>query len=83
MTTQEIIQEFKTFSAAEQVALMSKLFRAMQEKLEAADNDSQTRQAERAAAVERLRGIAGTDNPPMTKEETRKEYYDYLAEKYS
>ncbi len=83
MTQKEIVQEFKTYTVIEQADLLDKLFRVMRESLENEITDKQLSQAERTAAIESLRGIAEMENPPLTKEETREDYYSYLAEKYS
>lgn len=88
MTQQEIVQEFSTYTAVEQAALLSRLAHVMQRNLERKNDNGHNEKnsvedIERIAAINRLKGIAKTENPPITKEETREEYYNYLAEKYS
>jgi hypothetical protein len=83
MTPQEIVKEFRNYSTAQQAALISQLSRVMQEELESANGSQQSRQSEKAAAVERLHGALKMDNPPLTKEEVRDVITDYLMEKYS
>jgi hypothetical protein len=84
MTQQEIVKEFRKYSAAQQAALISRLSRVMQEKLESENGDKQNKQAERAAAIERLRGIGKVEGkPPLTDKEIKEDYTNYLMEKYS
>lgn len=81
MTPREIIREFSGYSTAQQAALISKLSRTMQEKLES-DHELNT-QDERVAIIEQLAGALKTDSPPMTKEEVRDVITSYLMEKHS
>lgn len=83
MTPQEIVKEFRNYSTAQQAALISQLSRVMQEELESANGSKQSRQSEKASAVERLQGALKMDNPPLTKEEVKDVITDYLMEKYS
>ena len=85
MTQQEIIREFRSYSTAQQAALMSKLFRAMQESLENSGKKHEDDEiAERIAIVESLYGIAAVEGKPApTDEEIREDYVNYLMEKYS
>lgn len=84
MTTQEIVQEFKSYSMAEQAALMSKLFRVMQKNFEKGGKHEDDEIAERIAIVESLYGIAAVEGKPApTDEEIREDYVNYLMEKYS
>lgn len=82
MTQQEIVRQFKGFSTAEQMVLISRLFRVMQERMEGKNSIEELKRSEKIAAIERLRGIAKTENSLITKEETKEDYYNYLAEKY-
>ena len=84
MTQQQFIQEFKSYPKAEKTIVISQLLRILADDLEEVppQNGSELSIEERKAAVERLRGIAKMENPPMTKEETREMYYEHLAEKY-
>ena len=79
MTQQEIVKEFNGYSTAQQAALISKLSRVMQEKLE----NHRAGQAERVAIIEQLAGALKMDNPPTTKAEVRDVITDYLMEKHS
>ena len=77
----EIIERIIHLPIAERVELIEKISRSVREDLRE-NNDGKSTLNERKAAVERLRGVAKMENPPMTKEETREDYYNYLAEKY-
>lgn len=84
MTQQEIVKEFRNYSTVEQATLISRLSRVMQEKLEGENSSEQDDQAERAAAIERLRGIGRVEGKPaLTDEEIKEDYTNYLMEKYS
>ena len=77
----ELIEQIIHLPIVERVEIIEKISRSVREDL----RDNKTPEIsleERKAAVERLRGVAKTDNPPMTKEKMREEYYNYLAEKY-
>jgi hypothetical protein len=77
----ELIEQIIHLPIAERVEIIEKISRSVREDLRGNDN-KKTSLEERSAAIERLRGIAKTENPPMTKEEVREEYYNHLAEKY-
>lgn len=77
----EIIEKIIHLPIAERIEIIERISRSVKEDLR--ENDAEKHSlAERKAAVERLRGVARTENPPMTKEEVREDYYNYLAEKY-
>lgn len=76
----EIIEQIIHLPIAERVEIIEKISRSLREDLRERDAEK-TSFAERKAAIERLRGIAKMENPPMTKEETREMYYEHLAEK--
>lgn len=84
MTQQQFVQEFKTYPKAQKSVVISQLLRILANDLEEIPqrNGSEISIEERKAAVERLRGVARMENPPMTKEETREMYYEHLAEKH-
>jgi hypothetical protein len=84
MTQQQFVQEFKSYPKAQKSIIISQLLRILADDLEESpsQNGNELSIEERKAAVERLRGVAKMENPPMTKEEVREDYYGYLAEKY-
>lgn len=84
MTQQQLVQEFKSYPKAQKSVVIRQLLRIFEDDLEETSplNGNELLIEERKAAVERLRGVAKMENPPMTKEETREDYYNYLAEKY-
>ena len=77
----ELIEQIIHLPIAERVEIIEKISRSVREDLRE-NNDEQSSLEKRKAAIERLRGVAKMENPPMTKEETREDYYNYLAEKY-
>jgi len=77
----ELIEQLIHLPIAERVEIIEKISRSVKEDLREGEIKRPSLE-ERKAAIERLRGIAKTENPPMTKEEVREEYYNYLAEKY-
>ncbi len=77
----ELIEKIIHLPIAERVEIIERISRSLREDLRENDK-SDSSLDERKAAVERLRGFAKMENPPMTKEETREDYYGYLAEKY-
>ena len=77
----ELIEQIIHLPIAERVEIIEKISRSVREDLRE-NNDEQSSLEKRKAAVERLRGVAKMENPPMTKEEVREDYYNYLAEKY-
>lgn len=84
MTQQQLVQEFKSYPKAKKSVVIRQLLRIFEDDLEETSqpNGSELSIEERKAAIERLRRVAKMENPPMTKEETREDYYKYLAEKY-
>jgi len=84
MTQQQFVQEFKSYPKAQKSIVISQLLRIFADDLEetSRQDGNELSIEERKAAVERLRGVAKMENPPMTKEETREMYYEHLAEKY-
>jgi len=84
MTQQQFVQEFRSYPKAQKSIVISQLLRIFADDLEdtSQQNGSELSIEERKAAVERLRGVAKMENPPMTKDETREMYYEHLAEKY-
>ncbi len=77
----QLIEQIIHLPIAERVEIIEKISRSVREDLR--ENDAQKSSlAERKAAIERLRGAARMENPPMTKEETREMYYEHLAEKH-
>ena len=77
----ELIEQIIHLPIAERVEIIERISRSVREDLR--ENDAEKVSLdERKAAVERLRGVARMENPPMTKEEVREDYYNYLAEKY-
>jgi hypothetical protein len=81
MMQAELIEQIIHLPIAERIEIIEKISRSVREDLREGEAKIPSLE-ERKAAVERLRGIAQTENPPMTKEEVREDYYNYLAEKY-
>ncbi|MBC7798429.1 MAG: hypothetical protein H7Z37_16290 [Pyrinomonadaceae bacterium] len=81
MTQQQLLQEFRSFSTKEQIALMDKFQYIIKEKVRD-DNSEQTRREKRLAAFKRLDGVLATDKPP-TDDEIKEDYVNYITEKYS
>ena len=77
----EIIERIIHLPIADRVEIIEQISRSVREDLRE-NNSEKSSLDERKAAVERLRGVAKMENPPMTKEETREDYYNFLAEKY-
>jgi hypothetical protein len=84
MTQQQFVQEFRSCPKTQKSIVIRQLLRILADDLEKTpqQNGRELSIGERKAAVERLRGVAKMDNPPMTKEEMREMYYEHLAEKY-
>lgn len=83
MTEQQLVQEFKSYPKAQKSVVIRQLLRIFEGELE--DSESNAKELsieERQAIVESLAGSLKTENPPMTKEETREMYYEHLSEKY-
>lgn len=77
----EIIEQIIHLPIAERVEIIEKISRSVREDLRESDT-TETLLADRKAAYHRLRGALRMENPPMTKEEVREDYYNHLAEKY-
>ena len=77
----ELIEQIIHLPIAERVEIIERISRSVREDLRESDAPKLSLD-ERKAAIERLRGVARMENPPMTKEETREMYYEHLAEKY-
>lgn len=77
----EIIEQIIHLPIAERVEIIEKISRSVREDLRE-NNDEKSSLEKRKEAYLRLRGALKMENPPMTKEETREDYYNYLAEKY-
>ena len=82
MINQQVLEQIIHLPIAERIELIEKVSRSVREDFNKTDN-KEAKFAERSAAINRLRGIAKTDNPPMTRKEERKIIEDYLMEKYS
>lgn len=82
MTNQQVIEQIIHLPITERIEIIEKLSRSVREDLSKTKNED-TKFAERSAAINRLRGIAKSDNPPMTREDERKIIEDALMEKYS
>ncbi|MGI8467330.1 MAG: hypothetical protein ACR2N3_02650 [Pyrinomonadaceae bacterium] len=83
MTEQQLVQEFKSYPKAQKSVVIRQLLRIFENDLEDSQpNGEELSIEERKAMVESLAGGLETENPPMTKEETREMYYEHLAEKY-
>ncbi len=77
----ELIEQIIHLPIAERVEIIEKISRSVREDLRD-NNEDKSLLDERKAAYLRLRGALKMNNPPMTKEEVREDYYNYLAEKY-
>ena len=77
----ELIEQILHLPIAERVEIIERISRSVKDDLRENGSEKPSLE-ERKAAVERLRGVAKMENPPMTKEEVREDYYNYLAEKY-
>ena len=77
----ELIEQIIHLPIAERVEIIEKISRSVREDLRK-NGGKNSLPDERKAAYLRLRGAAKMDNPPITKEETREDYYNHLAEKY-
>ncbi|MCY7375936.1 MAG: hypothetical protein LH472_08170 [Pyrinomonadaceae bacterium] len=77
----ELIEQIIHLPIAERVEIIEKISRSVREELQE-NNESKSLLDERKAAYFRLRGALKMENPPMTKEAVREDYYNYLAEKY-
>lgn len=77
----ELIEKIIRLPIAERVEIIERISRSVKEDLRGNDVENISLN-ERKAAYLRLRGALKMTNPPMTKEETREDYYNYLAEKH-
>lgn len=82
MTNQQVLEQIIHLPIAERIEIIERVSRSVREDLSKTDTND-TKFAERSAAINRLRGIAKSDNPPMTREDERKIIEDALMEKYS
>lgn len=82
MTPQEILQEFRSYPRNQKSFVIRQLLQIFEEDLEDSEKDKELSIDERIAIVESLAGSLKMKNPPMTKEETREMYYEYLSEKH-
>ena len=81
----ELIEQIIHLPIVERIEIIERVSRSVREDLQENGNTQNEKELsieERKAAVERLRGVAKMENPPMTKDETREMYYEHLAEKY-
>lgn len=92
MTTQEVIEQIQKFPVNEKIRLIEQISQSLladlkTENIKQAQNNGETETLplqERAAAIDRLYGIAAVEGKPaMTDEEIREDYTNYLMEKYS
>ena len=91
MTREEIVKEARDLPLAERKVAVEEITSSIQEEMQA--NGSAARDGshakdessrdEKLAAFYRLQGILKTDSPPPTDEELKRDYIDFLAEKYS
>jgi hypothetical protein len=80
MLNQQFIEQIIHLPITERIEIIERVSRSVREDLsKTIDNDLEKRNL----AYERLRGIAKSDNPPMTREDERKIIEDALMEKYS
>lgn len=78
----ELIEQIIHLPIAERVEIIERISRSVKEDLRESDDGEKSSPNQRKAAYLRLRGAAKMENPPMTKDETREDYYNHLAEKY-
>ena len=83
LTQQEIYREAIELPIEEQKELVEKIsLNLARENGNKTPEEKELSVKERMAIVEELAGCFKMENPPMTKEETRKIYYEHLSEKY-
>jgi len=85
MTQQQFVQEFKSYPKAQKSMVISQLLRIFADDLKetSQQNGSELSIEERTAIVESLYGIAAFEGrTPPTDEEIKKDYTNYLSEKY-
>jgi hypothetical protein len=92
MTAQDIIEEIRNFPVSDRIALIEQISQSLladlkKEEIEQIRNRMETEEVseqERAAAIDRLYGVAAIEGiQAPTDEEIKEDYTDYLAEKYS
>jgi hypothetical protein len=94
MTQQQFIEEIKRLPVAERITLLEILLRSVREDIkakgsallsasEAGTTIQHAGREQRLAAVYRLRGILKPEGKPLTDEEVKAAYAEYLMEKYS
>ena len=91
MTREDIVKEARQLPLAERKAAVEEITSSIREEMQA--NGSAARVGshakdessldEKLSAFYRLQGMLKTDAPPPTDEELKRDYIDYLAEKYS
>ena len=77
----ELIEQIIHLPIPERIELIERISRSVRKDLRKNGNE-QASLEEKKAAYLRLRGALQMENPTMTKEEVREDYYNYLAEKY-
>lgn len=88
MTQQQIVSEFRNFPRSVKSAILRDLLKAYEDDLEEeaidllVEEKPELTKEERRRIVKSLGGSIKVENPPMTKEEVREQYYGHLAEKY-
>lgn len=83
MTQQQIVQEFKTYPKAQKSVIIRQLLQIFEEDLEENSQNGELSVEERKAIVDSLRGIASVEGKtPPTDEEIKRDYINYLSEKY-
>lgn len=88
MTQQQILQEFGKLPRNIKSVVLRKLLKAFEDDLEnetvdlLVEEKRELTKDERRRIAKSLGGSIKMENPPMTKEEVREQYYGHLAEKY-
>lgn len=83
MTTQQIVQEFKSYPKAKKSVVIRQLLQIFEQDLVESNQQDELSVEERMAIVESLSGIAAVEGKtPPTDEEIKESYTNYLAEKY-
>jgi hypothetical protein len=82
MTNQQVLEQIIQLPIEERIESIEKVSRSVRADLSKMES-GKTTPPERSAAINRLRGIAQTPNPPMTREEERKMIEVELMKKYS
>jgi len=77
----ELIKQIIHLPLAERIEIIERISRSVREDL-LANGVEESDLAKRKVAYLRLRGSIKLENPPMTKEAVREDYYSHLAEKY-